>query len=91
LDAMENFKSPKYDDSHKLRLGCSLLTERDDENSIPQDMAFRQVIRATPTVYDMLYGDALLNGLLDMHWGLKWIHLPFTIVCYPLLQNTRGG
>jgi ankyrin repeat protein len=79
-------KLSKDDDYRKPSTSCSLLAELDDESFTLEDVASCQVTRATPTVYDMLYGDALLNGFKDTSSGLKWVHLPFTIVCHALLQ-----
>ncbi|QKX54611.1 uncharacterized protein TRUGW13939_01699 [Talaromyces rugulosus] len=57
-------------------------TEAGDENSAPKQVTLGQLTKATysPTVYDMLYDDALLKGILDTSSGFRWIHLPFTIL-----------
>ncbi|CEN61903.1 hypothetical protein ASPCAL08548 [Aspergillus calidoustus] len=78
VDAKENFKSSEYDDYGKPRVSCSPLAEPEDESSTPGDVTCRQLTRATPTVYDMLYSDALLNGF-KVASGPRWIHLPFTV------------
>jgi ankyrin repeat protein len=90
VDAKENFKSSEYDDCGKPRVSCSPLAEPEDESSTTGDVTCRQLTRATPTVYDMLYSDALLNGF-KVASGPRWIHLPFTVVCYPLPRNFCGG
>jgi hypothetical protein len=82
-----SLKSPEYNGARKPSVECSVLAVAGDENSTPEDAPLGQLTRATPTVYDILYGDALQKGFLDTSTGLRWIHLPFTIVCHPLLHD----
>jgi ankyrin repeat protein len=75
-----NLKKSGYNGARKSSVECSVIAVAGDENSTPDDVRRGQLTRATPTVYDMLYGDALEKGFLDTSTGLRWIHLPFTIV-----------
>ncbi|KAL2787024.1 hypothetical protein BJX66DRAFT_341606 [Aspergillus keveii] len=84
IETLENgadsHELPEYNWTRKAStVECCVLPVARNENSTPEDVTLHQLTRATPTVYNILYGDALLNGFRDMSIGFRWIHLPFTI------------
>jgi hypothetical protein len=86
-DPRGSLKKSGYNGARKPSVECSVLAVAGDESSTPDDVTRGQLTRATPTVYNMLYGDALQKGFLDTSTGLRWIHLPFTIVRHLLLPD----
>ncbi|GKZ86819.1 hypothetical protein AnigIFM56816_002749, partial [Aspergillus niger] len=76
----ETSKESVHDDPHESHLDSYQLAEGAREDLTPWQVTRPLTRTYLPTVYDMLYGDALGKASLDMSsGGFRWFHLPYTI------------
>ncbi|PYH73180.1 uncharacterized protein BO88DRAFT_449065 [Aspergillus vadensis CBS 113365] len=76
----ETSKESVHDDPHESHLDSYQLAEGAMEDLTPWQVTRPLTRTYLPTVYDMLYGDALGKASLDMSsGGFRWFHLPYTI------------